>query len=179
VNKWWVKINPQAEPECLSCDTGEFESIMHFFWSCIQATTAWSFAFTILSAMLCPGRRLRSFNVQHALFAQHMPRRFQSCRAIWVFLWSVTIWTIWVARNGNIFNQEHWQSRVPFEPVLRIMDRQLGFICRKRRFKLEATRVEVLDKFMAIWTPHAYLCSRVENRVQWNQFTFDPGRGIE
>jgi hypothetical protein len=40
VNEWWVKINPQAEPECLNYDKGESESIVHCFWSYSQATVA-------------------------------------------------------------------------------------------------------------------------------------------
>jgi predicted RNA-binding protein YlxR (DUF448 family) len=88
-----------------------------------------------------------------------------------VFLRSITIWTIWVARNGNIFNHERW-SRTKIEGTmwtsLKDYGRAAWVHMQKRKFKTEAARAEALDNFMAIWTPHKYLYSQVENRVQWN-----------
>jgi hypothetical protein len=49
---------------------------------------------------------LDSFASHHALFAQRMPSRFQDQGTIWVYLRSITLWTLWVARNDTVFNQQ-------------------------------------------------------------------------
>jgi hypothetical protein len=104
VNEWGTQISPQLDTDCLTCCTRESETIMHLFWSCHQATMAWTFALKILTGLLSTDRHLQGFNSHHALFTLRMPRRFQTVGTIWVYLRSVTLWTLWVARNDSVFN---------------------------------------------------------------------------
>jgi hypothetical protein len=151
VNEWRAKISPQVELECLLCNTGEAESVTHCFWNCPQGQAAWKFTVVVLSA-LSPGGSLTSFEAQHALFAQRMPRRFQHCGAIWIYLRSATVWT-----------------------SLTDCGRAAWLRLQKRKFKNEAARIEAIGNFMAIWTVNEYLYTRDRDRILWNRFTFNPG----
>jgi hypothetical protein len=48
------------------------------------------------------------FTFHHALFGQLLPQQFQATSAIWVFIYSVTIWTLWIVRNDVVFNHTVW-----------------------------------------------------------------------
>jgi hypothetical protein len=101
---------------------------------------------------------------------------------IWVYLRSVILWTLWLARNNTVFNQNLWNWAnlegsiwVGFTDYGRATWHRL----QTRKFKLEAARAEARDKFFVVWMPKEYLCKCIDDRIQWQRFTFDPGEEVE
>jgi hypothetical protein len=96
------------------------------FSHCSQAQEAWFFAFTILSSMAHRRATLPMFSFQHALFGQQLPRAYHALGSIWAYVRSVTMWSVWIARNDVVFNHLTWAQKVPSRQGLLTMAEQPG-----------------------------------------------------
>jgi hypothetical protein len=121
----------------------------------------------VLSTLL-PEGPLASFDAQHAFFTQKMLQRFQYCGAIWVYLQSTTLWTLWVAHNDTVFYQEQWPC-AKLESMIwtSLTDYSWAAWLRlqKRKFKNEAGHLEAIGNYMSIWTVNEYLCKCDGDRI--------------
>jgi hypothetical protein len=46
---------------------------------------------------------------------------------------------------------------------------------QRKKFKSDVARPEALLHFDTVWTCNEYLCERLESRIKWVRFSFDPG----
>ena len=109
-NEWRARIAPAAiSKQCGFCPPLTSESIKHKFWDCIQARRVWRWA-TFIMQELCGVRtgNLDCFNWKQAVFGEKIPRKYGPKVKIWHLLRDITLWTIWIERNDNVFNQSAW-----------------------------------------------------------------------
>jgi hypothetical protein len=108
------------------------------------------------------GTTLVSFDLQHALFANQLPARFLPVFRIWICIRSVTLWTLWIARNDLVLAR--W-SRAKIKGTMWTSLRDYGRASWKRlqsrKFKNAVAKQAAFDQFYAIWTPTATFVSVV------------------
>jgi hypothetical protein len=88
------------------------------------------------------------------------------------------MWTLWVARNDTIFNQQRWpRAKVEGSIWNSLTDygRAAWAKLLKHKFRTEDACLAAHDQFKAIWTINEFLCKLHLDRVIWTRFTFDPG----
>ena len=108
INSWRGQISKQVNT---ICDLGIEETIMHRFWTCPTSLQVQRFILALmnllagisyLSLMIVP-------NWQQALFLNEAMEPFQLLELIQMLIKGVTLWTVWILRNNNIFNHKRWQ----------------------------------------------------------------------
>jgi hypothetical protein len=107
---------------------------------------------------------------EQALFFARSPRSFQSTERFWSLLRGVTLWTLWVARNEEVFNQYSWH-RTKIELIIwqGLVDYGRGdwakavALIRKDLDKSE----KALVRFDEDWGQYETICKREGMRVTW------------
>jgi hypothetical protein len=110
LNAWRGRFSPNIDITCPVCQTGAVEDTVHRFWHCRSSQDTWSYVTFLLNRIAAPTMNL-NWNMpdwKQSIFASRPPRRFSKIGRFWDLLRGITMWTIWLARNDQVFNQDRW-----------------------------------------------------------------------
>jgi hypothetical protein len=104
VNLWRGKISPFVVLNCPICDTGEVETVVHCFWSCLFSQRVWQVLLCLLSILLLEDSLLEvDIHWHHAILEEQLEGVPQVTQWFWVLIRGATLWQLWNMRNRLVF----------------------------------------------------------------------------
>lgn len=98
---------------------------------------------------------------------------------IWHMPWGVALWTIWIKRNAQLFNQEQWHElkmdNVVWEECI-IYGKMVWKNTLKEMERCPLPKATItIEKFDILWGAWGMLCCNKSLTVSWNWRVFSYG----
>jgi hypothetical protein len=160
---WKYRVNRNVNTNCPVCVCGAFESVLHRFWECPYAQTAWRWGIFILNKVAADNDEQGPWcplTWKHGIFSDRMPRRFDKVRKIWMAIRGIVIWLLWLERNDAVFNDVHLSREKVIQKVW------LGIIDYGRK-DWEGSKMAANRKFESIWCRNKVLAEMNAGKPHW------------
>jgi hypothetical protein len=183
VNYWWAQIIPRdplvprIDARCICCLGRPPETILHRFHHCDKAHAAWDYGLTILYL----SQRIPKVNGQwdnltwqQCVLGSKLPHKLKKGTALWSILRGSIIWTTWLDRNAQCFQQDNW-SGAKLQALLWDAFFTLARTAWTRTIQLCQAQPRLTGKYLAnfdkVWMTSNSFGSRLNFQVHW---TFRP-----
>ena len=173
VNAWRGAINATINQDCMVCQVGARETVLHCFWECKAAKEAWSWGLRIIRALADgPGRHRRwaPLNWKQSIFSYRVPRRFRDVGRFWTLLRTTILWTIWLQRNDLVFSGIQWHLAKVKQRIWQCMidyGRVAWSVTVKKMEKDSQLKHILLQDFKALWCKHEVFATLVDSKPRW------------
>jgi hypothetical protein len=92
-----------------------FGTLPYRFWPCLRATKDWELTFSFFYHFNSPTnliswKRLWSCIGTIFFFSKQLPNKVKIFNLLWSLFTKVTLWAIWIEKNGLFFNNNMWHE---------------------------------------------------------------------
>lgn len=102
---------------------------------------------------------------------ERIPKKFIKKIKIWHLLRGITLWTIWIERNGKVFNWEHWHDSKMKQLIWDdlIMYAKVAWARLVKYINISVYSTEgLLKEFNDTWGMRNVMCKRDRMVIGWN-----------